>query len=862
MIPVTLQICNFLSYGRDVPPLDFTQFNIACLSGRNGQGKSALLDALTWALWGEGRKAQQEKKADKGLLKIGENQMWVDLVIDLEGERYRIIRKFSLVKNRSHSELELMVFDSQKEEFISLSASSLRQTQQRINGLLRMDYDTFINSAFILQGRVDEFTRKSARERKQILSEVLGLSHYEELSVLARRHIRELEQEIIALRSRLEQIKKEVSQKYIVVEEIKAIEQDEQKQMTIIRDKKNILQKLEQQYNGLHHDQQKAEEMASRIITEQRELQELVKRKERIEQIIKEYKLLLSQEKDILSAYDIYVNLSQQSKDMLELMQQYRQLEKDKREVENHIENYKSRLLLQIEHKQEKYHELREKAISLESMKQEVKNLELQMKNFHDLQEKKEQIEQEGNLIKVTIEGKNNQVKRLGEEIANNQEKVALLKKGTQDSCPLCHSPLDKQKKEQIILTIKKEITKNELEIRELSKDITNLNDKKNVLQQEWKRVRDELTRKDNIQNRLNTCNLLAKEGEKASEQIKELAQAIKTLQIQISEQHFALKERKRRSEIEEEISKQNYSDKRFLEINQKLEILKEIPLQRGKLLEAKKLLVKLKQEKMEINGQYEIKERSINKLKENQESLKRNIDKISHLKKKIIIEQENLAQLQKAQDQLFLKKGASQEKLLKINQYQQEQKEVEETEKKLSYQKDIYERLTIAFGKNGIPSMIIENAIPELEEEANAILARLSDEPTTISLEPLRELQSGENRETLDIKIHDEIGIRSYELYSGGEAFRIDFAIRIALSKLLTYRSGARLRTLVIDEGFGTQDEEGLQKLIQAINAIQSDFDKILVITHLPILKDTFPVRIEVWKDPVLGSQFQMIHL
>ena len=266
---------------------------------------------------------------------------------------------------------------------------------------------------------------------------------------------------------------------------------------------------------------------------------------------------------------------------------------------------------------------------------------------------------------------------------------------------------------------------------------------------------------KRNIQNRLNTCNLF-KEGEKASEQIKELAQAIKTLQIQISEQHFALKERKRRSEIEEEISKQNYSDKRFLEINQKLEILKEIPLQRGKLLEAKKLLVKLKQEKMEINGQYEIKERSINKLKENQESLKRNIDKISHLKKKIIIDQGNLAQLQKAQDQLFLKKGASQEKLLKINQYQQEQKEVEETEKKLSYQKDIYERLTIAFGKNGIPSMIIENAIPELEEEANAILARLSDEPTTISLEPLRELQSGENRETLDIKIHDEIGIGS----------------------------------------------------------------------------------------------------
>jgi len=69
-------------------------------------------------------------------------------------------------------------------------------------------------------------------------------------------------------------------------------------------------------------------------------------------------------------------------------------------------------------------------------------------------------------------------------------------------------------------------------------------------------------------------------------------------------------------------------------------------------------------------------------------------------------------------------------------------------------------------------------------------------------------------------------------------------------------------LKTLVIDEGFGTQDEEGLEKLVQAINAIQSDFDKILVITHLSFLKDAFPVRIEVWKDPTLGSRFELIHL
>ena len=62
--------------------------------------------------------------------------------------------------------------------------------------------------------------------------------------------------------------------------------------------------------------------------------------------------------------------------------------------------------------------------------------------------------------------------------------------------------------------------------------------------------------------------------------------------------------------------------------------------------------------------------------------------------------------------------------------------------------------------------------------------------------------------------------------MYSGGEAFRINFAIRIALSKLLARRAGAQLRTLFIDEGFGSQDADGTRpSSCDAINKIQSDF-------------------------------------
>ena len=64
--------------------LDLSLVPIACLTGLNGAGKSALLDALTWAIWEMGRSSSDE------LIKLGEKEMWVDLIFSHEGERYRV----------------------------------------------------------------------------------------------------------------------------------------------------------------------------------------------------------------------------------------------------------------------------------------------------------------------------------------------------------------------------------------------------------------------------------------------------------------------------------------------------------------------------------------------------------------------------------------------------------------------------------------------------------------------------------------------------------------------------------------------------------------------------------------------------
>jgi exonuclease SbcC len=105
---------------------------------------------------------------------------------------------------------------------------------------------------------------------------------------------------------------------------------------------------------------------------------------------------------------------------------------------------------------------------------------------------------------------------------------------------------------------------------------------------------------------------------------------------------------------------------------------------------------------------------------------------------------------------------------------------------------------------------MLIEQALPQIETKANEVLERLSGGSMSIRFitqQAYKDKKRQDMKETLDIQISDSAGRRDYEMFSGGEAFRINFAIRLALSEVLAQRAGARLQTLVIDEGFGSQD-------------------------------------------------------
>ncbi len=158
------------------------------------------------------------------------------------------------------------------------------------------------------------------------------------------------------------------------------------------------------------------------------------------------------------------------------------------------------------------------------------------------------------------------------------------------------------------------------------------------------------------------------------------------------------------------------------------------------------------------------------------------------------------------------------------------------------------------------IPIFLMEETVPNLESSCNTILEQISTTGMRITLETQKARKSKEGLvDTLDILVRDRFGERPYENYSGGERFRIDLAVRLGLADLLRHRAGSRIDTLVIDEGLGTLDAEGLELLRECLVKLETKFPCILVISHVEAVLGTFPTSITVTK-PNVTTQIEVM--
>jgi exonuclease SbcC len=843
VIPLTLNVRNFMSYTDVHEPLSFDGIHIAVLTGDNGNGKSALLDAITWALWGRARARSVDE-----LIHAGASEMEVEFEFELDEDQYRVIRKRQRRGKSGYSDLQFAVLSDGG--YKPLTERSLAETERLIERTLHMSYETFTNSSFIQQGRADTFTTNSPAERKRILAEILELGYYDELEGRAKERFKAREAQLGDERRLEESWAQEIARRPAIQADLDRLRVelaslDTQvglldEQATLARDRVAQLELLQHQVEETDARLQRFSEDRARIgttLAERRTLraqaQAVLARATEVERAAAELDAVRN---------ELEVAIQQQ--------QEFLPLERAREAAMRTLAAEQARLEGEVAQRERRLAEVRQACARLPALQIELRRVQQESAALSRVEaQHRELLAIVGHAREEAAEKRtvNAQLKK---EMFTLREQLDELEKLS--TCPTCRRSMDAEHKQRLRseylaqgTRLRDEFRAFEAVCRELDATVS----RDEALLAEAARA---LQQREAIHRRLAQAESQVAQTEEAQRQLDMQLAELADRRRALSNQDFAVDDRKRLAGVEKRIAALGYDDKRHLSLRTRAAELAGVDRERQLLEQARLSAEHLDAQIAELAA-------NLQRLEEECAADEQRVALLRAQSRTLPEERQRLGELtlqatdahrnrDESRDQCMF----AQSKLDNCAFLERKQRESLARQDALRREQSIYGDLAYAFGRRGVQAMIIETAIPEIEEEANRILARMTDGRMHVKFETQRDVRSGIGTiETLDIKISDELGTRSYEMFSGGEGFRVNFSIRIALSRLLAHRAGTRLQTLVVDEGFGSQDQDGRERIVEAIQAIESEFEKILIITHLEDLRDRFPVRIEVSKTP-----------
>ena len=334
--------------------LDLSSVPVSCLAGANGAGKSALLDATTWAIWEQARSSSDE------LVRLGEREMWVDVRFEHEGEHYRIRRSRHKQpgkngsRGQSKGTLDFQVAQNGGESWKSLTGASMRETQKLICELLRMDYETFLNSAYLKQGRADEFTTRTPEKRKQVLADILGLSYYDRLQEHCKEHLRSLKQKKDWLEEELSEFP--LTEEHLARQEEEHASKQEQLELCLqekaIRDQ--AVSQLNERLRQLAYTKEKIESTEIQLGQDRQDVEVLSSQVEELDKRLAVLKELIADRANIEAEAGEYEKLRTEIEQLDRSALDSQELNKRKIESRAELSNLRSRLELEAAQAEEK----------------------------------------------------------------------------------------------------------------------------------------------------------------------------------------------------------------------------------------------------------------------------------------------------------------------------------------------------------------------------------------------------------------------------------------------------------------------------------------------------------------------------
>jgi DNA repair protein SbcC/Rad50 len=186
MRPRRLEIEGFTSF-KEKLSLDLSSLDLFAITGATGAGKSSLIDALVFALYGQVPRVSKEYRQ---LISHGAERLTVHLEFEVGERTYRIVRTARASGGAPQTRLE-----SRNGKGWEALGDRSREVEEQVRQIVGLDYDAFTRSVVLPQGQFDAFLKGRPDERRKILVALLNLQVYEQMHTLANRRATEARHE-------------------------------------------------------------------------------------------------------------------------------------------------------------------------------------------------------------------------------------------------------------------------------------------------------------------------------------------------------------------------------------------------------------------------------------------------------------------------------------------------------------------------------------------------------------------------------------------------------------------------------------------------------------------------------------------
>jgi exonuclease SbcC len=755
--------------------------------GPNGVGKSTLVEAICWALYG-----QPAARTKKELLKrrgaSPEEPCRVLLQFELNSDQYEVMREMV------GKDLNPVAWVKVNGKLIvapgaNSAAESIRYLMQKIG----TDRESFYTSLVAKQKELNALSDRTYGERRKLILRMLKIDALDQVITNIRSDKRDKRKAIEFIKPRLKPIE-ELKQR------LKGLKEEEK---AGLQEKLGVEQKIANQAELVDKIKRKREESQAKY-EEFNNLLQAAGRLEERETSKREEENSRQKELEELKA------TRAELKEIQPKINEYKNLENEKQKLDGQRGKYYE--IRQLKASKvgifEELEKLKERKEGLDKAK---KRLELDLQKYCELKQKEEEmvgkLSQDQNLI--------NQKEIEKEQLENRNQRIEKQKtflKGPQSQCPTCKRPLGLSYY-LVIEGYNEAIEENKKTCSSLEAELTKL--KAQAVQYEGgkKSIERELTLFEKTPGRLEQ---LREEIKNIGEQVKERESKIVGISKAIGEVGEIEFDELRWKRVNEQLASLQALHERWIKLVNKVErieilgeelrkISKELKDLEGLIFQSKERLAKLGFDELaykRIREAYDQSKDGLAELEKQKATLSQRILQLKNDKTKV---EEEIGEQEKLQTQ------------------------ISDLRKEIRYLDwlagDREEGLLNEFKSN-----LISRIGPALSSYASQLLSQLSGGKYS-------ELEVDENYE---IHLIDQGESYSLDRFSGGETDLANLCLRLAISQVIAERSGSiDFQFIILDEIFGSQDQERKRNILSALNGLTQRFRQIFLITHVDEIKD-----------------------